>query len=617
MNTFQDMRQKLLDLYMESLEKYPLTEDDYVLDLRSQLDGEDTATLRNQYIYDEIKNMPADEQEDLLSLLVIYYYATVIAARKEEQEDIDCSDDEEQDESVEDIDDKLLDLIRDKGKDYVIEELLSDENTYLIDMLSLIIANDVETLSSITQKEGKIEDFEEYAMIDDLIDIDKEAAATDEDEQELFSTKDESVQKVYEKFHPNKEAELKNHKEYSYNDSIMDKTNGMCAKNLADFIEKVSFVKRLYTKKRYYETFLCNILTNTKVVDKELYEKVYLFVIRYCYIKGMFEHRNNKEELKKYKQMVEGAISYMPTTTLDMIYDFVDFDLYSMIIAENMLSTEQKKELEKTVSLDYRKTYGIEGKWVPYTEEQKELINKYCYGWKSKITSNLEKDNHIQIYYSVNENDCYAIPRLCVIYNDANEVIDILGRDIDNLVEYDMLKTLEVYIRKYGNFENMSLDINLLNRLRKIEKKNDSEEELTKEEIDFLFEIECEFPSTLLFHRDIRNKKIQAKTNMKKLFAKYFNCTEDEVAEHYGELNENTKVTLFGITLDGETLPYPNLKAVYGDILAENMTSSEPLKNIEYVKVGLFAPKLKDKEYLQGQVLSKLNIDEDRKIKRK
>jgi len=104
---------------------------------------------------------------------------------------------------------------------------------------------------------------------------------------------------------------------------------------------------------------------------------------------------------------------------------------------------------------------------------------------------------------------------------------------------------------------------------------------------------------------------------MKKLFAKYFNCTEDEIAEHYGELNKNTKVTLFGITLDGETLPYPNLKAVYGDIIAENMTSSEPLKNIEYVKVGLFAPKLKDKEYLQEQVSSKLNIDEDRKIKRK
>lgn len=632
MNTFQDLRQKLLELYLESVKRYPITEEDYSFCSFPQPGGDDGYSKRIDYFIDEIKDMDEDYQERFLSLLTVYYYASVISSKKEEEieekiedypynEEMDTDEDsndysELDDEEEASDDEELLNLINEKDVDTVISELLIDDNRYLFDILSTIIATDVESLSSVTQERGKIEDFEEYALIDDLIDIDEEEPIED-DEEELFSTKDESVKEVYDKFHPNKELEIKNHKEYVFNDTKLGKFSVLTINSLADFIEKVTVAKQVFTKARYFELFIYNILSNTKITNEELFEKIYLFMIKYYYIKGLLQNANDKEALKDIKIKATSAVSYMPSTMMDIVYDFTDFDFYSMILGNNMLPKEKQDEIEKNVSLDFRKTYGIEGKWMEFNQNQEELIYKYCSTWNKKIIENQKKGNHIQIYYSINENDYYCIPRLCIISNENNELVEILGRSKENLVEFEMLKTLDIYSKKYANYENIKVDINLLNKLKEIERKIDNNEELTKEEIEFLFEIECEFPSPLLFRRDTRNKRIQAKSNIRKLFAKYFDCKEEEIAETEEELNENTKVALFEITTDEDNFPYPNLIAVYGNIVAGNITSSESLRNLQYVKEDLSIPCLKDKEYLQEQLLSKLNVVEENKTKRK
>jgi hypothetical protein len=117
--------------------------------------------------------------------------------------------------------------------------------------------------------------------------------------------------------------------------------------------------------------------------------------------------------------------------------------------------------------------------------------------------------------------------------------------------------------------------------------------------------MECELPTRKLFNVDIYNKKIQAKSNIKKLFAIYFDCTEDEVAEREEELSNKTKVALFDIYVESDTFPYPNLVAVYGVIHGEEITSSDSLENLKYVR-GIYLPNIKDKTHLQESIKEKL-----------
>ena len=176
-----------------------------------------------------------------------------------------------------------------------------------------------------------------------------------------------------------------------------------------------------------------------------------------------------------------------------------------------------------------------------------------------------------------------------------------------------MLKTLDIYTRRFKNYEEIKVDIGIIKKLREIEQKVDNNEELSNLEIEFLFEMECELPTRKLFNVDIYNKKIQAKSDIKKLFAKYFDCTEDEVAETINELTDKTKVALFDIYVDNDTFPYPNLVAVYGIIHGEEITSSDSLEKLKYVR-GIYLPNIKDKIHLQDTIKEKL---ESGPVKRK
>ena len=434
-------------------------------------------------------------------------------------------------------------------------------------------------------KTGKIEDYEEYCVIDEM----------------LENKEDQVIRAIYEEFHPNVKQEAKNHREYKYNIELTEKFNPLSANSLADFITKFTTAKYLFTKKKYLETFLYSILVNVKSEDMDLFEKIYLFLVKNYYITKTMENASNADEQEYIKLEALSAVSVMPDINMEIQSTFVDFDFTTMMNEYYKLPKANIKELESVASLDYKKVYGTEGKWTKYTENQKEMIYKFNYNWYSRI-EDVDGYKNINIYYSVNENDCYCIPRLCVITNDDNEVVDILGRRGKLSVEPEMLKTLDIYTRRFKNYEDIELDIGIIKRLREIEKKV---EELSKIEIEFLFEMECELPTRKLFNVDIYNKKIQAKSNIKKLFAKYFDCTEDEVAERAEELSNKTKVALFDIYVESDTFPYPNLVAVYGVIHGEEITSSDSLENLKYAR-GIYLPKIKDKTHLQESIKEKL-----------
>ena len=439
MNTFHDLRQKLLELYKEALEEYPEPEEEKTI-FNPETGNADkyVSTEKEDYIIDEIRKMDEDYQYNFLSLLALYYFIHVRFSQQDEESDLNPNL-------------KLYNSMLEDDIDDVIKSMLEEdeENDLLFDALTLVLEVDIDTLDEKTIKNGKIEDFEEYCVIDEMLD----------------DKTDQVIRAIYEEFHPNVKQEANNHIEYKYNIELSEKFNPISANSLADFITKFTTAKYLFTKKKYLEIFLYSLLVNVKSEDMDLFEKIYLFLVKNYYITKITENASAADEQEYIKLEALSAVSVMPDINMEIESTFVDFEFTKMMNEYYRLPKANIKELESIASLDYKKTYGPEGKWVKYTDEQKESIYKYNYNWYSRI-EDIDDYKNINIFYSVNENDCYCIPRLCVITNDDNEVIDILGRRGKLSVEPEMLKTLDIYTRRFKNYEDIELDIGIIKRLR-------------------------------------------------------------------------------------------------------------------------------------------------------
>ena len=587
LNTLLEMRQKLFEFYIKSLEVIPRNEDS------DSLIKNEEYLSREKYIIDLIKEMPIDLQSNLISLLIIYYYSSILS----EDDIINLATDE------------LYELVVYNEKDYVISKILSDDNLYLYKLISFALDADIDSYDEHTIKKGKIEDFDHYFFFDNVKD-------------------NEDFIEIYKKFHPCSKLEELNYREYEYEKKLFEKYNDFTPRNLTEFIEVITIMKKKFTRSPYFRLFISSIVSNVKEVDVELFKKINLFMIKDYYMDILLSNENTSEN----KLDILGFVSNPYTLNYDVVNHFVDFEFTRSLVRYNFLTNEMKRNYDSVFEFDYSKTYGVEGTWREYNPSDKESIMRYTSIWNHYIERANENNNRVFIYYSVNENDSYSIPRLCIIVNEKNEIIDILGRDSSLNVEFGMLKTLKNKAKRFSNYDNLEFQINILERVSLINKKLDALEELTKEEIDFLFEIECEFDNSLLFHSDNRIYKIRDKANIKKCFAKYYDCLEEEVAVGESELNSNTKVLVCfdGFTINDSNCLYPNFKVVYGNLYApklenglglfsleqvigsanfDSLTNSCGFENLRFVRDKVRFPKLKDFSHINQELLSSPSIE--------
>ena len=75
MNTFHDLREKLIELYNEALEEYPEPEEEKtIFNPDTGRVEKYVSTEKENYIIEKIKNMEEDYQYKFLSLLALYYF---------------------------------------------------------------------------------------------------------------------------------------------------------------------------------------------------------------------------------------------------------------------------------------------------------------------------------------------------------------------------------------------------------------------------------------------------------------------------------------------------------------------------------------------------------------
>ncbi|GIW66640.1 MAG: hypothetical protein KatS3mg095_0538 [Candidatus Parcubacteria bacterium] len=252
------------------------------------------------------------------------------------------------------------------------------------------------------------------------------------------------------------------------------------------------------------------------------------------------------------------------------------------------LNEEQQKEWQKLIqSENFKKLYpwlleyvnslkipkeGLvitEGRWrlFPQNSNHQDLVKAiegFNTGWciAGEVTAeNYLSHSDIYIYFSKDSKGNYTIPRVAIVFNrNLNKITEIRGiaegQNLDQyivpVVEKALTEGLEIEeekIKLAGSERYLKATKNM-KELAEIYSKHLQKQELTSEELRFLYEIDREIIG-FGYQKDLRIEEILRGRDYKKDLARIFNCREDQIALTDTKITDET-IVLWG-NLTSET----------------------------------------------------------------
>lgn len=188
--------------------------------------------------------------------------------------------------------------------------------------------------------------------------------------------------------------------------------------------------------------------------------------------------------------------------------------------------------------------------------------------------------HEIMVYFSIAENG-QATPSLMIQLTEDGDICNIKGRGFGYIDDNNLIKVLKARIQNMEIPEKIMQQLQDLDLLVAIERKVDNGEELTKEDISFIYEIERKINRIGYEYReeDPRITKIKQNRNLKSDMAKLFDCLEEQVGTSPEDLNRELSV-YFGNIEDFSSFctDYRFPRIVVGSI----MSHMEYAMNVEF-----------------------------------
>ncbi|MDO4963654.1 MAG: hypothetical protein Q4E75_06155 [bacterium] len=250
--------------------------------------------------------------------------------------------------------------------------------------------------------------------------------------------------------------------------------------------------------------------------------------------------------------------------------------LYEYSIEQQMLQGE-------------RKDNGIEGKWIKYDQgsdyhKLRDSLQGYKTGWCTAAGESFAKeqleDGDFYVYYSVDENGEYKIPRIAIRMNGHAKIAEIRGIEQNQNLEPEMLPILDEKLKEFPDKDKYLKKEHDMKKLTEIDNKINQGLELTQEELKFLYEIDSKIEG-FGWNNDPRIEEIKERIQ-KRDYSKIYNCKEEEIALNQEEWEQNPKqfkvlvedLDIYGLTsAEGLVLP----QTLVGKLWLEDLTSAESL----------------------------------------
>lgn len=231
---------------------------------------------------------------------------------------------------------------------------------------------------------------------------------------------------------------------------------------------------------------------------------------------------------------------------------------------------------------------GNNGLWVAYNNANDYIklydsVKNVDAYWKINNLDNAKyflASNNVHIYYTRDNDGAYSIPRICIVVSKSNRVSFAWGIAPGENIEPELLDVIdkkldEINDKKYLHKQRIS-DMKLLSS---IQDKTQREEELSIEEIKFLYEFDREI-KCFGFSKDSRIAELRKVRDAAKDMNKVFRSMDN----YEGDL-------IFNFPSYADGLEFP--KNIKGNFVLNKVSTLKNCKLPEYVEGDICFPKIK------------------------
>ena len=387
---------------------------------------------------------------------------------------------------------------------------------------------------------------------------------------------------------------------------------------------------------------------------------------KYFVIRSMVKLSSYDKEKKAFGNRRKDTVSPFPDLNREALAYVIDI-LHKKAKQESIELDENNPELQKLIeSENFGKLYAYaieqvtptevnelmltEGEWRKYSQGSDhmplvESIQGHGTGWCTAGESTAKtqlQGGDFHVYYSIDKQGNYTIPRTA-IRMQGSQIGEVRGIAPDQNLDPYMGKIVDEKLSEFPDKEKYKKKTADMNTLTLIERKQSKGEELTKEDLSFLYELDSRIEG-FGYRRDPRIEELREARNIKEDlvsitgFKAWEISTEEEEALsggikfHYGDLDLGHLEFAVGLefpeTINGnldlgslesaEGLKLP--KTLNGDLNLCSLQSAEGLELPKTINgsLNLFglqsAKGLKLPENINGLDLGNLESAEDLKL---
>jgi len=285
-----------------------------------------------------------------------------------------------------------------------------------------------------------------------------------------------------------------------------------------------------------------------------------------AYVQQMIQASESPEVLEKLrKAQVSAANGDIPSDQLISKEKVADF-------AKLSFAKQYAEGISQAGEITAEMREETRGKWVKYQQGTEptalwaSLQNKGT-AWCTKGFATAENQlngGDFYVYYTLDKQGKPTIPRIAIRMQDE-EIFEARGvADNDQNIEGNMIEIAEEKINELpgaNQYQKKSADMKLLTE---IEKKAQQNQQLTKDELIFIYEINEKIEG-FGYQRDPRIVEIRKNRNPKEDMLVIFECQQNQIAKNTNEINENTKAYIgpWNVDIFQTIRRYPNINHLY------------------------------------------------------
>ncbi len=279
---------------------------------------------------------------------------------------------------------------------------------------------------------------------------------------------------------------------------------------------------------------------------------------------GMGEYDKEKKQFAKRSKTTTKPFPDINREALAYVLDAVSQKYGKKHINLLALNEEEKKEFGKLLQGDnFAKLYTwaveklaiapteflekVAGKWVKYPKNSDDMplvesLRGQGTGWCTAGESTAQtqlKGGDFYVYYSLDQKGKPTVPRAAIRMQE-NQIGEVRGiAEQQNLDPY-INNIVQEKLKEFPDGSAYEKKVHDMKTLTAIEQKNKTGENLAKEDIVFLYEVNVPIEG-FGYQRDPRIAEIRSQRNPEEDMPIVFECGKDQIAHGIKEIKEDTK----------------------------------------------------------------------------